>query len=72
LKELAPLSMEATQEIARQQYAKLNVNLKIQALQIVCMLTAETKAVRGFMEECSNQMTDFRKEKIQWQRHRKD
>lgn len=71
LKELAPLDMEPTQATARQQYAKLDVNLRIQALQIICMLTAETKAVRGFMEECSNQMTDFRKEKIQYQRDRK-
>ena len=71
LKELAPLDMEPTKETARQQYAKLDVNLRIQALQIICMLTAETKAVRGFMEECSEQMTSFRKEKIQWQRDRK-
>jgi hypothetical protein len=71
LKELAPLDMEPTQATARQQYATLDVNLRIQALQIICMLTAETKAIRGYMEECSNQMTDFRKEKIQFQRDRK-
>lgn len=71
LKELAPLDMEPTQATARQQYTKLDVNLRIQALQIICMLTAETKAIRGYMEECSNQMTDFRKEKIQFQRDRK-
>jgi hypothetical protein len=71
LKELAPLDMEPTQATARQQYAQLDVNLRIQALQIICMLTAETKAIRAYMEECSNQMTDFRKEKIQWQRDRK-
>jgi hypothetical protein len=35
------------------------------------MLTAETKAIRGFMEECSEQMTTFRKQKIQFQRDRK-
>lgn len=71
LKELAPLDMDPTPETARQQYAQLDVNLRIQALQIVCMLTAETKAVRGYMEECSEQMTAFRKEKIQFQRDRK-
>lgn len=72
LEQLAPLDMEPTQETARQQYARLDVNLRIQALQIVCMLTAETKAIRGYMEECSEQMTSFRKEKIQWQRDRKN
>ena len=71
LKELAPLDMDPTQATAREQYAKLDVNIRIQALQIICMLTAETKAIRGYMEECSNQMTDFRKEKIQYQRDRK-
>ena len=71
LKELAPLDMPATPETARQQYAKLDVNLRIQALEIVCMLIAETKAVRNYMEECSEQMTGFRKEKIQFQRDRK-
>jgi hypothetical protein len=72
LKELAPLDMEPTQATARQQYARLDVNLRIQALQIICILTAETKAIRGYMEECSNQMTDFRKEKIRFQRDRKN
>jgi hypothetical protein len=71
LRALAPIGMEPTKETARQQYARLDVNLRIQALQIICMLTAETKAIRGFMEECSEQMTSFRKEKIQWQRDRK-
>jgi hypothetical protein len=71
LKELAPLDMEPDQETARQQYTRLDVNIRIQALQILCMLTAETKAIRGYMEECSEQMTSFRKEKIQFQRDRK-
>ncbi|TVY20333.1 Imitation switch two complex protein 1, partial [Lachnellula arida] len=71
LTELAPLNMPPTQDTARQQYNKLEVNLRIKALQIICMLTAETKAVRGYMEECSEQMTTFRKEKIQYQREKK-
>jgi hypothetical protein len=71
LKELAPLTMEPTKETARVCYAKLDVNLRIEALQIVCMLTASTKAIRGYMEDCSDQMTLLRKEKIQWQRDRK-
>lgn len=71
LKKLAPLDMEAVPETARVQYAKLDINQRVQALQILCMLTAQTRAVRQFMEECSEQMTTFRKEKIGFQRDRK-
>jgi hypothetical protein len=71
LTSLAPLDMPPTLDTARQQYNKLDVNLRIQALQIICMFTAETKAVRNYMEECSEQMTGFRKEKIQFQREKK-
>lgn len=71
LKHLAPLNQEPTLATAKEQYAGMDTNLRIKALQIVCMLTAETKAIRGFMEECSEQMTSFRKEKINWQRDRK-
>lgn len=72
LVQLAPLDLEPTQETARLQYAKLDVNLRIKALQIICMLTAETKAIRGYMEESSEHMTMLRKEKIQFQRTKKD
>jgi hypothetical protein len=71
LKHLAPLDAEPTQETARSQYATLDVNLRIQALQIICMLSLETKAIKIYLEECSNQMTEFRKEKIEFQRARK-
>lgn len=71
LKHLAPLDAEPTQETARLQYATLDLNLRIEALQIICMLSLETKAVKGYLEECSNQMTEFRKEKIEYQRARK-
>ena len=69
--QLAPNSLEPTQETARCQYAKLDINLRIAALQIICMLTNQTKAIRAYMEECSEQMTALRKEKIVWQRERK-
>ncbi|GAD91811.1 DDT domain protein [Paecilomyces variotii No. 5] len=71
LKHLAPLDAEPTQETVQSQYANLDVNLRIKALQIICMLTLETKAIKNYMEECSNQMTEFRKEKIEYQRARK-
>ena len=71
LKELAPLDVEPTQEIAQRQYATLDINLRVRALQIICMLSLETKAIRNYLEECSVQMTEFRKEKIEYQRARK-
>lgn len=71
LPNLAPVDMDPTTETARLQYARLDINLRIKALQVLCMLTMETKAIRGFMDECSEQMTSFRKEKIKWQRDRK-
>ncbi|KAI9849724.1 MAG: hypothetical protein M1838_000085 [Thelocarpon superellum] len=71
LTHLAPVDGEATQETARQQYATLDLGARVRILQIICMLTIETKAIRGYMEECSEQMTGFRKEKIDWQRQRK-
>jgi hypothetical protein len=71
LKHLAPLDAEPTQETVREQYATLDVNLRIQGLQIICMLSLETKAIKNYLEECSNQMTEFRKEKIEYQRARK-
>lgn len=71
LVQLAPVDMEPTQETARLQYASLDINLRVKALQILCLLTVETKAIRGFMEEGSETMTGYRKQKIQWQRDRK-
>lgn len=71
LKELAPLDMPPTPETARTQYIKLDINHRIQALQTLCILTAQTKAIRKAMEECSEAMTGYRKEKIEFQRERK-
>ena len=71
LQQLVPKTVEPSRETVLQHYARLDVNYRVQALQIICMLTAETKAIRGYMEDCSEQMTSYRKEKIEWQRKRK-
>ncbi len=71
LTKLAPVDEEPNQETARTQFGKLDINLHAKVLQIICMLTIETKVIRGYMEECSEQMTGFRKEKIEWQRSKK-
>jgi hypothetical protein len=71
LKHLTPLHIQPSQESVSTQYSTLDVNLRITALQIICLLSLETKAIRNYLEECSNQMTEHRKEKIEHQRARK-
>ncbi|MCJ1390129.1 hypothetical protein MMC18_002987 [Xylographa bjoerkii] len=69
--QLAPLNMGATEETVISQYAKLDINLRVKVLQFLCMLSLETQAIRGYMEDCTLQMTQFRKEKVEAQRTRK-
>lgn len=71
LAELVPADTEPTRETVRQHYSRLDLNLRIQALQTICMLTIQTKAMRLYMEECAETMTGYRKDKIEWQRKRK-
>lgn len=71
LLQLVPGDIEPTQDTVADQYANLDVNVRVQILQLLCMLTIETKAIRGYMEDCSEQMTALRKQKIDWQRQRK-
>ncbi|KAJ9639485.1 hypothetical protein H2201_002858 [Coniosporium apollinis] len=71
LAQLAPVDKEPTQETARRQYNKLNINDRLAALEIAAMLATRTKAIREYLEECSAHMTTLRKEKIEWQRKRK-
>ncbi|GMF75808.1 unnamed protein product [Aspergillus oryzae] len=52
LKHLAPLDAEPTQDTAQRQYATLDINLRVKALQIICMLSLDTKAIRNYLEEC--------------------
>ena len=71
LAQLAPLNIKPTEEAAILQYARLDINLRVKILQILCELSIETQAIRAFMEDCTASMTVFRKEKIEWQRKRK-
>ncbi|XP_044717539.1 williams-Beuren syndrome DDT (WSD), d-TOX E motif domain-containing protein [Hirsutella rhossiliensis] len=71
LLQLVPPNTSPTQDAVQQTYASLSINYRVQALQILCMLTMETKAVRGYMEDCSETMTKYRKDRIEWQRQRK-
>ncbi|KAK4502393.1 hypothetical protein PRZ48_005818 [Zasmidium cellare] len=71
LAHLAPKDMEPTQETARVQYASMDVNMRISALQILTILTIRTDAIKDFLEQCSEDMTDVRKRKIEHQREKK-
>lgn len=71
LAHLAPVDHSPTQEVARQQYLTLTSNLRIAALQMICMLAVQTRAIRSFLEQCNEWMTELRKEKIEWQRKKK-
>jgi ATP-utilising chromatin assembly and remodelling N-terminal/DDT domain/WSTF, HB1, Itc1p, MBD9 motif 1 len=72
LTHLAPLDAEPTQQTAWMKYSSMDVNMRVKALQIICMLTLETKAIKAFLEESSAQMTELRKTKIEHQRARKE
>ncbi|PKS10164.1 hypothetical protein jhhlp_001914 [Lomentospora prolificans] len=71
LGQLVPPNVDPSQQTVIEQYANMDVNFRVQIIQLLCMLTMETKAVRGYMEDCSEQMTTYRKGKIEWQRQRK-
>lgn len=71
LAELAPMDMQPTPSTAREQFAKLDVNLRMSALQMVTILSIGTQRVKEFMEQCSEDMTEVRKRKIEHQRSKK-
>jgi hypothetical protein len=71
LEQLVPADAAPTPEVVRQSYAELDVNYRVKALQLICLLTMQTKAVRGYMEDCSETMTKYRKDRIEWQRQKK-
>ncbi|KAI5361985.1 Putative DDT domain, WHIM2 domain, WHIM1 domain-containing protein [Septoria linicola] len=71
LAHLAPIDAKPTQETALEQYASMDINLRITALQILTVLTIRTDAIKDFLETCMDDMTDVRKRKIEHQREKK-
>ena len=71
LSKLAPPDQEATTQTAITQYASADINTRVKILELLCILSLETKAIRNYMEDCNNNMTDFRKERVDMQRKRK-
>jgi DDT domain/WSTF, HB1, Itc1p, MBD9 motif 1 len=72
LSQLLPPDVEPSNETVIDQYATLNVNLRLDALEIIVMLAVRTKAIRDHLEKMSQEMTDLRKKKIEQQRLKKD
>jgi len=68
---LAPPDQKPTMETVKARYTTMNSNLRVMVIQLLSRLTHETRTVRDYMEECSEQMTKHRKEKIEHQRNRK-
>ncbi|KAL7272574.1 hypothetical protein RUND412_004610 [Rhizina undulata] len=71
LAHLAPVNENPTPDTVKQQYLTLDMNLRVIVLHLLCRLTHETRSVRDYMEECAEEMTKHRKEKIEVQRTRK-
>ncbi|KAK5103042.1 hypothetical protein LTS08_003845 [Lithohypha guttulata] len=69
---MAPLDTEPTIDTVIFQYSTMDINLRIEALQVLSQLFLETKAVKRFLEEMSATMTTYRKKKIEHQRTRKE
>lgn len=72
LAQLLPPDMEPSDDTVIEQYSRLNVNLRLDALEIITMLSIRTKALREHLERMSQEMTDLRKKKIEQQRLKKD
>lgn len=63
--------MDPMEETAISQYAKADLNLRVKIIQFLCSLSLKTQAIRGYMEDCTLQMTQHRKDKIEAQRNRR-
>ena len=71
LSHLAPPQMKPTEDTAISQYSSLDINNRVKIIQFLCSLSISTQAIRDYMDDCTATMTQFRKEKIEWQRKRK-
>jgi DDT domain len=72
LSHLIPLGTEPTVETITEQYATLDVNLRLDALAMVVLLAVQTRAIREHLEKMSLEMTELRKRRIEQQRLKKD
>lgn len=71
LEHLLPLDKEVSQESVAEQYATMDLNLRLQLLHVLTGMAHKAPLVKVYMEECSEAMTALRKRKIEHQRNRK-
>lgn len=72
LAELVPPDEEPSVENIARNYTYLDVNLRISALEIALQLTVATESFREQLVQASGEMTRLRKEKIEFQKKRKE
>jgi hypothetical protein len=72
LAQLVPPDEEPTIETIANNYVHLDVNLRISALELLLRLTVATEAFRDQLVAAAQEMTRLRKEKIDFQRKRKE
>ncbi|KAF2112593.1 ALG6, ALG8 glycosyltransferase family-domain-containing protein [Lophiotrema nucula] len=72
LAELVPPDEDPSVESIARHYIYLDVNLRISALEIALQLTIATEAFRDQLISASAEMTRLRKEKIEYQKKRKE
>jgi hypothetical protein len=72
LAQLVPADEEPTMESIANNYVHLDVNLRVLALELILRLTIATEAFRDQLGAAAQEMTRLRKEKIEFQRKRKE
>jgi hypothetical protein len=72
LSQLVPPEEEPSVENIATNYLNLDVNLRISALDIALRLTVTTEQFRDQLQNAAQDMTSLRKEKIEYQRKRKE
>jgi hypothetical protein len=72
LTQLVPSEEEPTMENIASHYVRLDVNLRISALDLILRLTVATEDFRNQLVAAAQEMTRLRKEKIDFQRKRKE
>ncbi|CAN9302575.1 unnamed protein product [Alternaria alternata] len=72
LAELCPPEEEPTMATIASNYTTLDVNLRISALEMILSLTVVTENFRDQLVAAAQEMTRLRKEKIEYQRKRKE
>ena len=71
LSHLVPVDLEPTKETVKERFEAMDINLRIAALEPILLLSVTTKALKDFMETCSEDQTDVRKRKQEFQREKK-